>query len=374
MKYIKYIFASAIFVLITAVFALSATGEENFAEYEDFFGSLPDGIADSLPQNATGKDPEADAKSLTAWDFLLSALGEEIKNGIRAVFPMLFALIGLILLSAVISAFKSSLELKTAELLGRVSSIAITLAFISFQFGTIKAVAGYLSDLLVLVNAATPTVAVLYATGGNVASASASAVGMSVFMGLAENLLAKTVVPFSGIYLSLSAVSSVAQDMGIERVSALLKKGYTTLITFLMSIFSAILAAQHALAASADSVSLRAAKFVAGSSIPIVGGTVGESLKTLAASISLIRKSFGISVIIMIALLTLPVLILLLFTRFAINLSATIADLLGCAEERRLLDSISGVYGCLIAVIAIGSLMFVFLLTLLVSSRAAIAG
>lgn len=374
MKYIKYIFASVIFVLITAVFALSAAGEEIFVEYEDFFGSLPNSITDSLPQGAVGKDPEADAKALTSWDFLLSALGEEIKTGLHSAIPMLFTIIGLILLSAVISAFKSSLELKTADLLGHVSSIAITLAFISFQLGTIKAVVGYLSDLLLLVNIATPTVAVLYASGGNVASASASAVGMSVFMGLAENLLAKTVVPFSGVYLSLSAVSSVAQDTGIERISSLLKKGYTTLITFLMSIFSAILAAQHALAASSDSISLRAAKFVAGSSIPIVGGTVGESIKTLAASISFIRKSFGITVIIMIALLTLPVLIMLLFTRFFINLSAGLADLLGCSYEHRLLDSISSIYGCLIAVIAISSLMFVFLLTLLVSSRVAIVG
>ena len=78
--------------------------------------------------------------------------------------------------------------------------------------------------------------------------------------------------------------------------------------------------------------------------------------------------------IVIIALLTLPVIIMLLASRFAINLAASAADILHCPNERKLLDGISGVYGILIAAVCACSLMFVFILTLLATSTVAIAG
>ena len=374
MKYVKIAVFFAFILLFCLTFTPKLSAEEPSEEYSNFFGSLPDEIKDALPENVNGGDPEADAKKITSWDFLLSALGGGVSDGFRRIIPTFCALLGLILISSVIGTVKTSLEPKTANILGLCSSSAIAVAFVSLQIGTVRAVAEYLADLLTLVNSMTPVVVLLYASGGNVAGASVSSVAMSVFMGFCENILGKTVIPFSGICLCLITVTTVTPEVGLDRLITLIKNTYTKTVTFLMSVFCAILAAQTAIAAGSDSISLRAVKFFTGSTIPVVGGSVNESMRMLAGSIGLLKKSFGITAIIIIALLTLPVIVMLLLSRFALNLAASAADLLHCPTERKLLDGISGVYGMLIAVVTACSLMFVFLLTLFTLSATALSG
>ena len=108
---------------------------------------------------------------------------------------------------------------------------------------------------------------------------------MTVFLSLCENLLGKTLLPFVGCCLCL--IAAATSGVELSGLLSLIKRWYTTALCFLMSILCAILAGQSAIAAGQDSISLRAAKFVAGSSIPVIGGSVGESRKTLAASVSL---------------------------------------------------------------------------------------
>lgn len=374
MKYVKITLFCIFILLFCLVLGFAASAEEPSEEYSNFFGSLPDSIKDALPENVDGSDPEADTKAITSWDFLLSALGGGISNGFRRIIPTFCAILGLVLIASVIGTFKSSLEPKTANILGLCSNSAIAVAFVFLQMGTLHAVTEYLSDLMKLVNTITPVTVVLYASGGNIAGASVSATAMSVFINFCENILAKTVIPFSGACLCLITVSSVAPDVGLDRLIRLIKNTYTKTVTFLMSLFCAILAAQSAIAAGSDSVSLRAIKFVTGSTIPIVGGSVNESMRMLAGSIGLLKKCFGITGIIIIAMLTIPVITMLLLSRFAINLSASAAELLHCPSERKLLDGISGVYGMVIAVVTACSLMFIFILTLLTLSATAISG
>ena len=282
MKRLK-ISAFFIFILLFChAFTSTVSAEEVSEEFSDFIGSLPDGIKDSLPENVNGNDPESDAKKITSWDFLLSALGGGIADGFRRIIPTFCALLGLILISSVMGTLKTSLEPKTANVLGMCGSSVIAVVFVSLQIATVHTVAEYLTDLLTLVNSMTPAVVVLYASGGNVAGASVSASAMSVFMSFCENVLARTVVPFSGICLCLVTVTAVAPDIGLDRLIALVKNVYTKSVTLLMSLFCAILAAQSAIAAGSDSISLRAVKFVTGSAIPIVGGSVNESMKLLA--------------------------------------------------------------------------------------------
>jgi len=374
MKYVK----TTIFLIFILLFCFTLTpvahAEESSEVYSDFFGSLPDKIKDTLPEKVNGSDPEADTKRLTSWDFLLSALGGGVSSGFRRILPTFCAILGLILISSVINTVTSSLEPKTSKVLGITSNAAMAVAFVSLQIKTILSVGEYLSDLLTLVNTMTPVVAVLYASGGNVAGASVSSAAMNVFMAFSENVLVKTAVPISGVCLCLITVSALSPELSLERFILLIKSTYSKTLTFLMSIFCAILGIQTAIAAGSDSVSLRAVKFVTGSSIPIVGGSVNESMRMLAGSIGLLRKCFGVTGIIVIALLTLPTITMLLLSRFAVSLAAAAADLLHCPAERKLLDGISGVYGILIAVVSACSLMFVFLLTLLASSAVALTG
>jgi len=136
----------------------------------------------------------------------------------------------------------------------------------------------------------------------------------------------------------------------------------------------ATLSAQNILASASDSAGTRAVKFLAGNMIPVVGSTVGDTLRTLAASVKLMRSTVGVAGIVALALLILPTVIELFLTRFAFNTAAAVGELLGCKGEVRLYREIASLYGYIIAAAVLSSLLCAFALTLFAIGQVAIGG
>ncbi len=355
-------------VLLTVLCPGVAADEVFDGQYADFFERLPSDIFDRLPENDYGNDAASDAEALTSWHFWVELLGVLVGDGLRSAVPMLCGILGLLLIASLLRAVSASLEEKTAGLLELGSGCALAAATVLLQLGVLRGVVSYLSDLTLLVNGMTPIVLTLYASGGNVASAGVSAGALTLFLNVCENLLKSSILPFAGCCLCLSAAQACGAGLGFSGLVGLIKKSYTTALTFLMTLFCFLLGAQNIIAAGSDSLGLRAAKFVAGSSIPLVGGSVGESLKTLSTGISMLRRAFGVTGIVLIALLTLPTLLSLLLTRTVMNIGAAAADMLGVSREKQFLNELSGLYGCIAAVVTACSLMFVFVLILFANS------
>ena len=106
--------------------------------------------------------------------------------------------------------------------------------------------------------------------------------------------------------------------------------------------------------------------------IPIVGGNLGEALRTVASSVRYLKSIFGIGGIVIIALITLPMAISLLLTRFVFGIASTFADILGCGEESKLLSSFSEAYGCMLAVVCGVGMMFVLSLCIFMKTVIAV--
>ena len=133
-----------------------------------------------------------------------------------------------------------------------------------------------------------------------------------------------------------------------------------------MTILLATLSTQTVLSSSADTISARAAKLVATNIIPIVGSSVGDTLRTVSSSIGYLKSVSGVGGIMFILLLVLPVLTTLLLSRGVFIILVSIAELLGCENESKLLSEIGSVYGLLVAVVAMCSVMFILALTIFV--------
>jgi hypothetical protein len=140
------------------------------------------------------------------------------------------------------------------------------------------------------------------------------------------------------------------------------------------TLLMASLASQHVIAAAGDNAGARAVKFLAGNMIPVVGSTVGDTLRTLAASVKLLRSTVGIAGILTLALLLLPFLIELLLTRLALNSAAAFGEMMGCKNLVKLSREIASLYGYLIAAAAMASVLCVLSLTLFAVGSTAIGG
>ena len=212
---------------------------------------------------------------------------------------------------------------------------------------------------------------VLYTMGGNVTAAVASASGLSLFLAVMEQLVSKSIVPFCGICLAFALVRSLDPQIRLGTLADTVKKNYTTFLGFLMMLLSAMLAAQTTLGASSDSLAMRSAKFAAGNMIPVVGGSVGDLLRTVSTGVGYLRGTVGICAVILLLLTLLPTLIELLLVRLTWQLCASFADLLGCDGEKKLLDEMASLSGYLIAAVAICSSVVVLAVSLLIHCTAA---
>jgi stage III sporulation protein AE len=157
----------------------------------------------------------------------------------------------------------------------------------------------------------------------------------------------------------------------LRGLTALIKSSYTRTLGFVMLLLSFVLSTQTLLRAAADSLTARAAKFLAGNLIPVVGGALGDTFRTVASGVAFLKSTVGVGVMIVLFLMLLPVLISLLLTRLSFRLSLTVSDLLGCETESRLLNELVGIYGTLIAVVSMCTVFLIFALTLFVRVSAA---
>ena len=99
---------------------------------------------------------------------------------------------------------------------------------------------------------------------------------------------------------------------------------------------------------------------------------MGELLKTVSAGVGYLRGTVGICGLLILLLTLLPTLVELLLYRLVWQIAASIADMLGCESERRLLDELSSLLGYLVAAVAICSSILFLAFTLLVHCLSAI--
>ena len=195
---------------------------------------------------------------------------------------------------------------------------------------------------------------------------------MSAFLAVAEFVGGKLLFPTVGACIALAAVPIFSPELNVRSLSACIKRCFTFGLGFLMMLLSALLAMRSGLAQKADSVSARTVKYIASSVIPVVGGSIADSLRTVGASVEYLRTTVGIAGILLIAVLLIPVLVNVLLTRFGLILASSVAELLSCSAEARLLSELHGVYGYVLAVSVMCAVMFVFSMTLLVRTAVAV--
>jgi stage III sporulation protein AE len=171
----------------------------------------------------------------------------------------------------------------------------------------------------------------------------------------------------------LNLCDAMSDEMRVGRMLGAIRRIYNFFLCTVMTILVSCLAAQTAISASADGAAARTARLVSGSFIPVLGGSVGETLRTVASGVSYLKNVFGVGGILMIFSLLLPVCVSVLLYRTVFIVCGAIADLFGCASEARLLDGLGEVYGTMLAVITSVSVMFVLALCIFMQSVVAVA-
>lgn len=376
----KKIILTILTFLILATVAKASEIEESFdvdnqiissieSELSDFEASLPDYVKEFLPKEIFEGDftplINGEINEMSFIDYIVTYLFSYLPTVLKS-FAWLLVLIILISIFNTIKTSFANDGLKNAFSFCSVLCISITV-FSSVDV-IIDICIKYMSVLCSSMNTFAPVMSAMYIMNGAITSAAVANASMMLFLAIVENFLLIVLAPIVKICSCFAIVSSISGGVDLNGISKLIKNTFTGVCVLLMSIFSFVMSFQGVIGQELDSVSMRTAKFAIGNFIPIVGGFLSESLKTISAGLSLIKSSCGVIAIIVIIIITLPVIISLLLYRLSFNISGAICKALGNDAEERVIGEASSICAFGIAIVGLVSVVFVYAITIFIKS------
>jgi len=353
-KKIITIFIISISLVIISTVAVNA--EEN-ADESSFLYDLS-GIYNSLSDEAKQslKDigaASADPNALSEISFnsivaeILDLAGENVSSPLKG----LISITALLLLSSILSAYKSTLNSDISTALNITTTLCITCAVAVPAISVINNTASVISTASNLMIAYIPIMVVIMATSGHaVSGASYYSMMLAAGEGVGQ-LSSKVIVPLLNMFLGLSITSSVSPDINLSGFINMFSKAIKWILGFGMTIFTAVLALKQLITSSLDDVSTRAVRFTLNSFIPIVGSALSDAYKTVLGSVGLLKSGVGVFVILSVAVVFLPVILQSIMWIFTLWIGKSTAEVLGLSQPAKLLEAINVVFSTMLAIL-----------------------
>ncbi|MBO5020797.1 MAG: hypothetical protein J6D52_09045 [Clostridia bacterium] len=365
------IFLCFTLLLSTTLSAEEITAEEFYYSQQKLSGAeelpyhLPDETREFLEKNGidtknNGWTDTLKPKNVFShiWSFLKSGAKTPIAAG------------AVILCLTLISSALGGMDIKGASSVSTGYAVALSaIAAISAPiFSVISAAISALQGCATFMTAFVPVFAIIVTASGKAAtSLSMSALLLGACQ--AVNLIADFIImPLMSGYLAISIAASVSPLIEKSGIADGIKKICYWTMSLLTTVFLGILSIQTAVNASADTLSLKTAKFIIGSAVPIAGTALSEALATVTASMGILRTTVGIYGVIACAVLFLPLLAELLMWRLCFNLTSVISELLSVGKITAILKSADTVFSVLIGIILLTAALFIISLGVVLSS------
>ena len=227
-----------------------------------------------------------------------------LKSGGRAPFKAGFTLIGIILATAAVRAFWSGKDIDAAI------KFAITLAacgvLIYGIWGSINTAVNAIKGTGTFMLAFVPVYMGIVSVSGAPVSAAASGGMLLAAAEFVSSTAAFFITSLMGadLGLSISAGVSPLKSGGFAEV---LKKTGVWFMTLCTTVFLGLLGVKNAVNSAVDSLSLRTAKFIIGTCVPVVGTALSGAVNTVSTSLSVMKSSVGVYGVVALSLLILPV-------------------------------------------------------------------
>lgn len=328
----------------------------------DMYGALPDGVRDSLPdrlENDISENGESAVASLGA-EYIASLAASALKAAFAYSVKPLAAVIGVLLLSALLSSAGATAAGGEAVALSSAVSVTVTL------FGAItplfKLTSDTLSGIGLIMKGILPVMTGIYAMSGNITAASVNSTWLMLLLTFLETLTESLLMPLLCTCTGFIAVTTLSRFTGapdMSGVSGELKKALTFLLAAAGTVFTTVMAHQTALAKSADSVALRSLKFASGNMIPVIGGALGEAADGYLAGVSLIRSASGTLAAAAVISYVLPALLKIAVLRAGLSAVAAGAEIMGRGKEAAVVREAGEVLGIAVALICTASVLSV---------------
>ena len=221
-------------------------------------------------------------------------------------------------------------------------------------------------NIAVFMRIMVPVVMTTLVTSGAPVSASSFELVMVGIIEITEWIIEIFFIPMLMMTAALSIVNNLSESVNAEKLVQFMNKMLKWGIGIIMTVFVGVMSLQGIVSGGADGLTLKITKFATSNLIPIVGGSLAETVDTVISCGAVIKNSVGVlGVIIVILMSAVPILKIgacLIMFRLCAAVLQPISDkrIVKCISE--LADTVAGVMGLTSAV----TVMFIILLTIVI--------
>ena len=343
--------AVPIIVTVIAVFLLfpvsaSAVGEDILDELESI-----------IPPESGVDMSEIEKDGMLGIDGIFYEVLAAFNGAKGQIVSFFFAVFGVAVL---LSIHASATDLMGSGLGGATSSGVLTLASVSIfssLFGVCQSLKEGLAALVSFFGGVIPVMSAVNASSGAVSSAAVQAANMNITLAFIERFSVDALLPISLTVFTLTFIGAVGDSEAVLSIGRGVKSFFTWGIGIISTVLAAVISIQSVVASAADSAALRAARYAASGTIPVVGSTVASALATLGGGMAVIKGTVGgVSVAVILAV-TLSPLIMLLMYRLSISVSIGLLQFSGSTGGVRCFSAIRSALDALIAVYSMSVLV-----------------
>ena len=188
-----------------------------------------------------------------------------------------------------------------------ISVLFAALVSFSYIIELITKTVTLISVLCGLMKMMIPVFTAIIAFGGNPTLASgSSAISLyisEVIILVCDEFLAPLLCVISAFCVS-SGINTALRPICLVQI---IKKIFTFILGLLAAVYSGVLTVRDIVSVGIDRISGNSIRFILGSSVPVVGGTLSEGLSAVVSAVGLFRNTFGITGIVILLIACLPV-------------------------------------------------------------------
>ncbi len=330
----------AVFLLMV-IFPLPVRAEEKDT-VDGIYSFLPDSAKDRLDQNGLSGDW---AEKLDTAGFF-SLVASFFKEGFSSPLSALCKTVSVLIIACLITSY--SPEGKTGEAAQSVCAVSIALILAADLYEIIAAAKEALSGASIFMSGSVPLFAAVKAASGKPLSVSGGSAVLLFACQALSYLCSFVLAPFMNSYLALGLCSSVGGKNTSSGIMDTVKKVTMWVLSLCVSVFLFILSAKGIAGRNGDTLAMKTAKFLLGTTVPVVGGALSESASSVAASLSAMSGTAGMYIILGVLVIMLPLLCELVCWRLALILVRHLSVLFSAPVVNNLVEALQGVISLLL--------------------------
>jgi stage III sporulation protein AE len=282
-------------------------------------------------------------------------------------------LLAMIIVLAVISALLQNMQTafasdgtgKLAETVIYLLLVGLALTGFGIAVTTAKQVMDTLSGFML---AMLPTLLTLLAGMGGITSAAIFQPVMVTFISGAVGLMVSIVFPLIFLSAVLEIVSGLNENFKLTGLSGLFRQGALYLIGLMFTLFLGTVAVKGAAGAVADGVTLKTAKYVMGSFIPVVGKMFSDASDLIFGSTILLKNALGMAGAAAIFFMTAFPLLKIMSVVLVYQIAGALVEPVGAKPIAKMLGTMAKSLQLVFASVAIVALMFFVGVTVIVGA------